>query len=195
MIYEQEIAIKAAHQFARTIELIKPEQWDQTLPPTFKTMDGKPVTVRESVNYHAYDDAWIPDMLAGKTMQEVGEDKWKGDLLTDDPKLHYIEFNDDACIAIEKLDDPERRVHTSFGDFTARDYLLQVLSFRGLRAYDFAKALGFDTKLPDDLVEGMWKLLTPVADEWRTYGVYGPAIDVPESAPLQQRMLGVLGYE
>ena len=43
-------------------------------------------TLREIIGYHAYDDAWVPDMLAGRTMDEVGQDAFKGDLLGDDPK-------------------------------------------------------------------------------------------------------------
>jgi len=86
-------------------------------------------------------------------------------------------------------------VHCSFGDWKAQEYLWQVISFRGLGAYDVAKAMGMDTTLPDDLVAGMWELLVPHADEWRNYVVYGPAIPVSEDAPPQQRLLGALGYE
>jgi len=32
------------------------------------------------VNCHAYEDAWVPGMLAGKTMEEAGADNYKGDL-------------------------------------------------------------------------------------------------------------------
>ncbi|MDE2314210.1 MAG: acyl-CoA dehydrogenase family protein, partial [Elusimicrobia bacterium] len=41
--------------------------------------------LREVINYHAYDDAWVPDMLAGSTMEAAGADKFDGDLLGDDP--------------------------------------------------------------------------------------------------------------
>ena len=46
-------------------------------------------TLREIIGYHAYDDAWVPDMLAGRTMAEVGADAFKGDLLGDDPKAAF----------------------------------------------------------------------------------------------------------
>lgn len=195
MIREQQAAIKATRVFKQTINNIDDARFDETMPASFKTMSGEPTTLRETLNYHAYDDAWIPDMLAGHTMAEVGENKWKGDLLGEDPKASYASFADTACAAIEKLDDPQRTVHCSFGDFTAQDYLLQVLSFRGLRAYDIAKSFGMNTQLPADLVDDMWDLLTPQADEWRKYGVYGPALPIPENATPQQRLLATLGYE
>ena len=37
---------------------------------------------------------------------------------------------------VPELDDLDRAVHTSFGDSSARDYLIQITSFRGLRAHD-----------------------------------------------------------
>jgi uncharacterized protein (TIGR03086 family) len=195
MIREQEAAIKAARLFKDIINNVDDSKFGETMPPDFKKYDPAPTTLREILNYHAYDDAWIPDMLAGRTMAEVGEDKWKGDLLGDDPKASYAHFNETACTAIEKLDDPERTVHCSFGDFSAANFLRQVLGFRGMRAYDVAKAFGLNTDLPDDLVEDMLALLVPEAEEWRKYGVWGPALPIPEDATPQQRLLATLGYE
>jgi hypothetical protein len=195
MIREQQAAIKAAQVFKDTINQIDESKFDTTMPPDFKKYDPAPTTLRETLNYHAYDDAWIPDMLAGRTMAEVGEDKWKGDLLGDDPKGSYAHFNDTACAAIEKLDDPERTVHCSFGDFSASNFLRQVLGFRGMRSYDIAKSFGMNTTLPGDLVDDMVELLLPEAEEWRSYGVWGPALPIPENATPQQRLLATLGYE
>jgi uncharacterized protein (TIGR03086 family) len=195
MIREQKSALMAARLFNDLVGRIDDSKWSMTMPPEFKTMSDQPWTLRDIINYHAYDDAWIPDMLAGRTMAEVGESKWKGDLLGDDPKAAFSEINNAACIAIEKLDDPERTAHLSFGDYTAQDYLLQVISFRGLRYYDISKALGLNTDLPAELVDDMWDLLTPHAEEWRQFGVYDPALPVPSGATPQQRLLATLGYD
>jgi hypothetical protein len=46
------------------------------------------MTLRRIINYHAYDDAWVPEVLAGKTIAEVGM-KWDGDLLGDHPRLNF----------------------------------------------------------------------------------------------------------
>lgn len=195
MIREQRAAFQATRLFKDLVDRIDESKWDMVMPPTFKNGSGGEWTLRQIVNYHAYDDSWIPDMFAGRTIEEVGEAKWQGDLLGDDPKGKYAQANHAACIAIEKLDDPDRTVHLSYGDFSAKDYLLQVLSFRGLRVYDLAKALGMNTDLPDDLVADMWDLLTPHADQWRQWGVYDPALPVPAKATPQQRLLATLGYE
>lgn len=47
-------------------------QWEMVMPPEFATRSQHKITLREVVNEHAYDDAWVPGMLAGKT--EVPED-------------------------------------------------------------------------------------------------------------------------
>src|ERR1700744_5210148 len=83
---EPEVFELADRALARVVTRIAPEQWDTTLPSSFATRARpEPPTVRELINYHAYDDAWVPDVLAGHTMAEAGAEKFDGDLLGDDP--------------------------------------------------------------------------------------------------------------
>jgi uncharacterized protein (TIGR03086 family) len=195
---EQDVFIAADQALLRVIEQIRDDQWQMTMPPEFpmRAVDH-PVTLREIINYHAYDDAWVPDMLAGRTMEEAGADTFAGDLLGDDPKGNFARIVADACAAAEALSDGDldRTVHCSFGDFSAREYLWQITSFRGLRANDIAKVIGVDPTLPDDLVQGLWEQIEPHAEEWRKIGVYGPAVAVPDNAPLQARVLGLTGRQ
>jgi hypothetical protein len=48
-------------------------------------------TLREVVNALAYDDAWVPDMLAGRSMDEVGKDAFDGDLLGDEVSDNFAQ--------------------------------------------------------------------------------------------------------
>ena len=59
----------------------------------------------------------IPDMLAGKTMEEAGRDNFKGDLLGATPKHAFAAVVDRACKAVWDIQDLDSTVHTSFGDF------------------------------------------------------------------------------
>lgn len=151
--------------------------------------------MREVLGYHAYDDAWVPDMLAGRTMDEVGRDAYSGDLLGDQPAANFANLVEQACAAALALDDLARVVHTSFGDFSAQDYLCQVNFFRGLRAHDLSGVLGLGVELPGRLVEGLWEELLPNADQWRAYGVFPAAVAVPDDAPLLDRLLGLAGRQ
>jgi uncharacterized protein (TIGR03086 family) len=178
------------------VQQIGDGQWDMDMPASFARRDSDGVPkLRTIIGYHASDDAWVPDMLAGRTMDEAGKDKFSGDLLGDDPKAAFASIVDRACAAAAQLDDLDRMVHCSFGDYPAREYLWQINGFRGMRAWDIAKVIGVDPTLPDDLVQGLWDELSPVADSWRAIGVFAAAIAVPDDAPLMQRLLGVTGRD
>ncbi|MCA1672541.1 MAG: TIGR03086 family protein, partial [Actinobacteria bacterium] len=112
-----------------------------------------------------------------------------------DPKAAFTRIVDAACAAAAQLDDPGRTVHCSFGDFTAQEYLWQVNGFRGLRAHDLSLVIGVEPSLPDELVQGMWDEISPHAEEWRAIGVFPPAVAVPETAPLVDRLLGLTGRQ
>ena len=195
---ERDVFVLADRALERVVLSIREEQWDQQLPPDFQVgagVDHRP-TLREVVSYHLYDDAWVPDMLAGRTIAEVGEDRHgrpDEDLLGPRPKEAFSATVDRACAAVQALDDLERTVHVSFGDYTAQEYLWQTNFFRGLRAHDLAVVVGADPRLPADLVAGLWEELAPQAEEWRAIGVLGPEVPVPEDAPLQDRLLGLTG--
>jgi uncharacterized protein (TIGR03086 family) len=189
-VTEQQVFVLADHALKAVIDQIRDDQWDLVVPEDMTRTPG--ITLRALVNYHAYDDAWVPDVLAGKTKDEIG-DKYDGDLLGDHPKLNFASIAETAVLAVRDFDALDRTVHLSYGDWPAREYLKHITSFRGLRAYDIAKFIGADTTLPPDLVQGLWDEIAPSAEEWRKLGVYGPAVPVPEDAPLQDRLLGLTG--
>ena len=193
---ENEAFVLADGALNGVVQRIRDDQWSMVMPETFLTRrsDHRP-TLHEIINYHAYDDSWVPDMLAGRTMQEAGEDSFKGDLLGANPKKNFAQIVDKACAAAQSLTDLDRTVHTSFGDYKAREYFWQINNFRGLRAHDIARVLGIDPQLPDELVQAIWDEITPHVEEWRTIGVFPAAIAVPEDAPLLDRLLGLTGRQ
>ena len=85
--------------------------------------------------------------------------------------------------------------HCSFGDFSAREYFWQINGFRALRANDIARVIGVDPTLPDDLVQGIWDEISPHAEEWRSYGVFSPKVEVAADASLQEKLLGLTGRQ
>jgi uncharacterized protein (TIGR03086 family) len=193
---EPEVFVLADRALYDVVAQIRDDHWDAEIPDWFQVRrtDHTP-TLREIINYHAYDDAWVPDTLAGRTMDEAGRDKFDGDLLGDDPQGNFAAIVEKACAAASELEELDRVVHLSFGDFTAREYLWQINSFRGLRAYEIAKVIGVDPALPDELVQGLWDEISPHADEWRSMGVFQAAVPVPDDAPLLVRLVGLTGRD
>ncbi|MQA17300.1 MAG: TIGR03086 family protein [Pseudonocardiaceae bacterium] len=193
---EPEVFLLADEALVDVVNQIRDEQWSSELPPGFLMMQRDRIpTLREVVHYHAYDDAWVPDMLVGRTMDEAGRDKFDGDLLGADPKASFAAIAQQACAAARNLDDLDRVVHCSFGDFPAREYFWQINGFRGLRAHDLARVIGIEPKLPDELVQGMWDEISPNTEEWRAIGVFPAAVPVAEDAPLLHRLLGLTGRD
>ena len=197
---EPELFILADRTLDAVVQQIGDEQWALAIPDWLGTgrvsRDG--LTLRTLINYHAYDDIWVPDTLAGRTMEEVGADKWKDeDLLGADPKASFAAIVDAAAAAAEQVT-PEQlgqTAHLSFGDFTVQEYFWQITQFRAFRAYEFAVLIGADPTLPDELVQGVWDQLLPNVEQWRAIGVFGPVVPVAEDAPLQDRLLGLTGRQ
>jgi len=193
---EPEVFVLADRTLNQVVARIADDQWDMSLPESFQTRRSDHVpTLREIVNYHAQDDAWVPDMLAGRTMDEAGKDQFDGDLLGTAPAASFAAIVDKACAAAQGLNDLERTVHCSFGDFTAQEYFWQINGFRGLRAHDIAEVIGVDSTLPTELVRGLWDEISPHAEEWRALGVFPAAVPVPTGASLQDRLLGLTGRD
>jgi uncharacterized protein (TIGR03086 family) len=81
------------------------------------------------------------------------------------------------------------------------NYLDAALSFDVAQHWwDLAKATGQDATMDPDFVATTWELLCGMTPEWwewqrDTISAYGPPVTVPAGAPLQDRLLGLLGRD
>ncbi len=199
---EIETFARADRTLQSVIDEVSDEQWDMSLPSDFPTRDDHRYTLRDIVVYQAYDEAWIPTMMAGTRIEEAGAETFGGpfdnDLLAGDPAARFGELVERSIVAVEALDEAtldERTVHYSYGDYLAREALWHAIVFRTMRAHDLAEVIGVDSDLPDDLVQATWEIVEPNAEEWRRIGVFGPEVDVASDAPLQDRLLGLTGRQ
>jgi uncharacterized protein (TIGR03086 family) len=191
-IPEQQLFVLAERALTSVVEQIEDDQWDLPVPGDAAMPGG---TVRDLVIAHARDDQWVGHVLAGRTIED-GKALFPEQPLGSDLKAGWRAISDRAVAAALALDAPDRPVHLSFGsigDFTAREYLQQIIAYRGLQAWDLARALGVPDTLPEDLVTGMRAMLEPVAEQWRAWGVFGPAVPVPDGSSAQDQLLGLTG--
>lgn len=194
---EDALFILAEQTFARNITGLTPELLAGYPPEWFElgyNQDRASVTVRDLLNYHAYDTAWVPEEFAGKTVAEVG-DTYNGDLLGDEPVESYAAYSRAAVEAIETGYDPARTVHFSYGDYPAREAITHITAFRVFRAYDFARLTGADRALPPALVEAFYAQLEPNIEQWREMGVFKAAAVVASDADPQARLLALVGRD
>jgi hypothetical protein len=189
----QDLFVRSNEELARVVDQISDEHWDLPLP---EGMSTKPSTLLQAVNYHTYDDAWVPDVLAGKTTDQVG-DQYEA-LLTSDrhnARAVFAQYNARAGNAARSFDDVECTVHLSYGDFPAHEYFRHIIAFRAFRAHDIARMIGVEAKLPGDVVDGLWVHLAPYVEGYRAMGVFPPARDVSADADSQTQLLALVGRE
>jgi hypothetical protein len=194
MIHQAEVFVLADEAALRVYSQVTGDQWDAVLPPLFD-MPGadEPLPLRRAINHFAYDDSWVPDMLAGRTMDEVGRDRYDGDRLGDDPAGNLTRIVRAAQEAARKVTDPTATVHCSWGDVTTDDYLWQLNIARTIGAHDVAAVIGVDDGISEEHARGMYEGTAPTAELWRSFGIYRAPVEVPEDASWRDRYLALTG--
>lgn len=188
-----ELFVTSNRELLRVIDQIQPAQWTLAMPAISVR---NPADLETAVRYGTYDDAWVPDTLTGKSIDEVGT---KYDALrtpdSGDALSNYRTYNERAVNAIKAVTDLDPIVHLTYGDYPIRDFLQHTTSFRAFRSYDIAKLIGIDTTMNPDFVAALLNEFTPVIDWYRQVGVFPPALDVDVDTDPQTRLLAMVGRE
>ncbi len=150
--------------------------------------------VKALLNHVVNENQWVPPLLAGETIAEVGN-RFDGDQVGDDPWSAWTDVAVAALAACHDDDVPLRVVHVSFGDITGEDYLAQITTDHVVHTWDLARATGGDEHLDPDLVDFALGYLAPQADMWREAGAFGPAVKVPVSIDRQTELLALTGRD
>ena len=66
--------------------------------------------------------------------------------------------------------------------------------YRGFQAWLIAKHLSIPFHLSAQTIAGMNEHVVPNAEEWRSFGVFPPAIDPPAGADEETRLLCTVGF-
>jgi uncharacterized protein (TIGR03086 family) len=179
------------NRFADRVDAVADDQWTDPTPcPEWD--------VRALVNHLCYEQRWAPHLVAGETVEQVG-DRYDGDLLGDDPKRTFRDAVAGSIAVFERAasegEGLDRIVHLSFGDVPCRVYLSQMLTDAEVHGWDLARATG----QPDDLDPAVVALVLPdmqaQEDLIRSSGVFGPAVDVPADASDGDKLLALLGRD
>lgn len=175
----------AVDAFSRRVELIGDDQWHVVTPCA-------EWSVRDLVNHVTGENRWTPPLLAGRTIEEVGN-RFDGDLLGDRPKQMWRDAAVAAVEAVQVEGALDRTVFLSFGETPARDYVMQLFADHLVHGWDLAHAIGADEELDPDLVEACATWFDDVEDAYRGAGVIGPPPSVPSTADAQTRLLARFG--
>jgi uncharacterized protein (TIGR03086 family) len=87
----------------------------------------------------------------------------------------------------------DRTVHLSYGDESAREYATQMLTDLAIHGWDLARATAGDERIDPEVAQLLWDAWAPREQLVRGSGVFGQHVEVPEDAPVADRLLGLLG--
>ncbi|RZS43222.1 uncharacterized protein (TIGR03086 family) [Herbihabitans rhizosphaerae] len=171
--------------FDRAVHEVEPGQWDGPTPCT-------DWTVTDLVNHLVYEQLWVPELLAGATMAEVG-DRYDGDQLGAEPVAAWEKSATTARGAWLEPGAIERTVHLSFGDTSATEYCWQMTVDLAVHGWDLATAVGVPHRIGDDLAGALIEVAEPAVAHWQGAGIFDPPVPVPGDAPPAERLVALLG--
>ena len=181
---------RCGRRFAALVAGVGSEQWHDDTPCS-------EWDVRTLVHHLLYEQRWVPPLLEGMTIEQVG-DRFEGDLMGDDastwPGL-LTSSMEEAHAAVAQPDALERTVHLSFGDFPGQEYAIQLTADLAIHAWDLARATGQDDALDPNAVALLLPWTEANADLVAGSGMFGSRIDADPDAPDGVRLLGLLGRQ
>jgi uncharacterized protein (TIGR03086 family) len=180
----RELFGRALAGFGQHVHAVGDDQWH--LPTPCAEWD-----VRQLVNHLVSENRWIPPLLAGGTVEEMGA-SLEGDLLGDDPKGAWDRAAGAAGQAVRETP-PDRIVHLSGRDAPASQYVFEVFADLAVHAWDLAQSMGADGTIDADIVEAIYARYKPVERLLKGSGQYGERIEVPPDASPQTKLLAVFG--
>jgi hypothetical protein len=166
MSHEAELFVTAERMLVEVIGRIRTDdQWRIVAAPVLDVPGAdRPASLRVLVERHARDDAALPDVMAGRPPQDVG------DPLGPDPHAAVARLAVAACAAVREVGDRPDQA----------DHLWRATMARTFLAHDIAMALGSRAcPLPEDLARGLLEGTAPQAGHWRAAGYFREPLPYP----------------
>lgn len=179
-----ELFVEALAQATAVVKQVRNDQF------ALETPDSE-WHVRDLAGHMLYELSWVPEVLAGKTIEEVG-DVYEDDLFVTDTDL-MVAWERAAHLAETAAQeaDPEDTVHLSYGDSTAETYLRDAATDQLIHAWDLGQAIGFSVTFEPALAEAIYEHIKDA--DLQSSGLFAPRIDVPDDADLQTKILALTG--
>jgi uncharacterized protein (TIGR03086 family) len=186
-----DIFFKALGQATLVVKQVLPEHYANQTPDT-------EWDVQDLVGHMFYELSWVPDLVEGKTIAEVGS-KYDDDLIGNDDQItdlsvRWQNITDRAEAAAEEAD-PDETAHVSYGDVTIDDYLSEVGTDLLIHAWDLGKAIGVGVNFEKPLAAQVYQQLLPRRQKLRSSGLFGDELPVPPNADIQTKLLALLGRD
>lgn len=177
---------RGADAFGSRLERVHSAAWART------TRCCPDWTVHDLVNHVVNETMWIPPLLRGETVAEVG-DRLDGDLISGGAPGAWRRAVGDVIEAMAEPGALDGTVELSSGPTTGAKYVAEVLSDQIIHTWDLATSIGADPVIDPTLVTFARQTLEPLVEMWRQAGALGPAVDVADGADDQTKLLALVG--
>jgi len=133
---------------------------------------------------------WFPGFLAGG-----GVELPSGPSVADDPVAAW-RHQADAVQAVVEQRGEESFTHPRAGTHRLADAVDQFYTADVfMHSWDLARASGQDAGLDEDFAARLLEGMRPIEQLLRDSGQYGPAVPVPNDAPVVDRLMGFVGRD
>ncbi|MET9508211.1 TIGR03086 family metal-binding protein [Streptomyces flavidovirens] len=177
--------------FGGHVHAVREDQWQAPTPCT-------DWSVRDLVNHLTVEQLWVPPLVTEQRTTEEGADGAfgfdpDGDALGDDPVAVWDRAATGAREAFTAPGALERTVQLSYGETPCSAYCSQMVADLVVHAWDLARAIGADERLPDDLVNFAVREVGPYSAELEKSGLFAAPVEPPPGADVQTKLLSLLG--
>ena len=133
---------------------------------------------------------WFPGFLAGG-----GVELPSGPSVADDPVAAWQHQADAVQAVVEQRGD-ETFTHPRAGTHRLADAVDQFYTADVfMHSWDLARASGQEAGLDEDFATQLLEGMRPIEQMLRDSGQYGPAVPVPDDAPVVDRLMGFVGRD
>lgn len=147
--------------------------------------------LRELLNHLVYELLWVPELLNGKTVEEVGN-RFDGDVLGEDPINAWKTASAEALAAVERTD-MESMVHLSRGEVEAGNYINEVSNDVLIHGWDVAQSINCSLIFEPQIAQAVYDFVAANAAGYRESGAFGDEVVVDGNAALQTKLLALEG--
>ncbi len=175
----------ALDEFDRRVRAVRSDQWHEPTPCS-------DWDVRTLVDHLVTEQLWVPLLLDGATVEDVG-DRFDGDQLGDDPVAAWSRASAAAREAFAAPGALHRPVELSYGRRPAEGYCQEMTMDLAVHAWDLARGIGADERLDSDLVAAVHEAVAQHAEQLAATGLFDPPVPVADDADTQTRLLALLG--
>ena len=165
--------------------------------PSERMEDRTPCTewnVRALVNHNIRVARFAHSVLSGA---RVHEPMWTmdvdGPLPAEGAVEAFVGSTSRVLEAVKAAGALDSLVDTGFGETPAGRFLMAPIADLVIHKWDLATATGQDTSIDGVLADSCYDVLVRVVDAARQGGFFGPEVDVPMTAGIQEKLQGLSG--